>query len=62
MKRGFWWSKDLNIIQIVPDKELKCGVIANNIEDIKMDYRYGLEKGMDSLNDLKKLSNNRSLT
>jgi predicted patatin/cPLA2 family phospholipase len=48
-------QKDLTLIQIIPEKELECGVIANNIEDIKTDYRYGLEKGMDALNELKKL-------
>ena len=47
-------NKDLTLIQIVPEKELKCGVIANNIEDIETDYRYGLEKGMDALIELKK--------
>lgn len=48
-------QKDLSLIQIVPEKELKCGVIANNIEDIQTDYRYGIEKGMDALNELRKL-------
>ena len=51
-------QKDLALIQIIPEKELKCGVIANNIEDIQTDYRYGLEKGMDTLNELQKFSDN----
>jgi len=46
--------KDLTLMQIVPETELKCGVIANNIEDIQIDYRYGLEKGLDALNELQK--------
>ena len=53
--------KDLTLIQIVPETELKCGVIANKIEDIQMDYRYGLEKGMDALNEFQKLFDNLSL-
>ena len=53
--------KDLVLMQIAPETELKCGVIANNIEDIQIDYRYGLEKGMDALNELQKLSDNLSL-
>ena len=50
--------KDLTLIQIDLETELKCGVIANNIEYIQMDYRYGLEKGMDTFNKLQKLSDN----
>ena len=42
-------------VVFLPEKELKCGVIANNMEDIQTDYRYGLEKGMDALIKLKKL-------
>ena len=50
--------EDLILFQIAPETELECGVISNNIEHIKMDYRYGLEKGMDALSELQKLSVN----
>ena len=52
--------KDLKLIQIAPESELECGVISNNLKDIHMDYRYGLEKGMDALYELQKLSVNLS--
>ena len=50
--------KDLKIIQIAPKIELKCGVISSNIENIQMDYRYGLELGLDALPKLRKLAIN----
>ena len=52
--------KDLNIIQVVPEEELECGIIANKIEHIQMDYRYGIEKGMDAIHKLQKFSDNLS--
>ena len=52
--------EDLILFQIAPETELECGVISNNIEHIHMDYRYGMEKGMDSLYELQKLSVNLS--
>ena len=52
--------KDLKLIQVAPTSELECGVISNNVKDIYMDYRYGLEKGMDSLYELQKLSDTLS--
>ena len=52
--------KDLELIQVAPESELECGVISNNLKDIYMDYRYGLEKGMDALYELQKLSVNLS--
>ena len=52
--------KDLNIIQVAPEAELECGIIANKIEHIQMDYRYGIEKGMDAIHRLKKFSDNLS--
>ena len=52
--------KDLNIIQVAPEAELECGIIANKIEHIQMDYRYGIEKGMDAIHKLQKFSDNLS--
>ena len=48
--------KDLKVIQISPKKELECGVISNDLEHIKMDYRYGLEMGLDRLPQLRTLA------
>ena len=42
--------------KIAPKKELKCGVISNNLEQIKMDYRYGLEMGLDKLSQLRTIA------
>ena len=42
--------------KIAPETELQCGVISNNIEHIQMDYRYGLEMGLDTLPKLHTLS------
>ena len=50
----------MNIIQIVPESELECGIIANKIEHIQMDYRYGIEKGMDAIHKLQKFADNLS--
>jgi len=50
--------EDLTLLQIAPETELECGVISNNIEHIQIDCRYGLEKGMETLNELQKLSVN----
>ncbi len=44
--------KDLKLIQVAPETELECGVISNNLKDIQMDYRYGLELGLDTLPEL----------
>ena len=41
---------DLNIMQIAPEKELKCGIISSTPESIQLDYLNGIEKGMDFLN------------
>ena len=48
--------KDLKLIQVAPEVELECGVISNNLKDIQMDYRYGLELGLDALPELQTLS------
>ena len=48
--------KDLKLIQVAPESELECGVISNNLKDIQMDYRYGLELGLDALPKLQTLS------
>jgi len=52
--------KDLKLIQVAPETDLKCGVISSNIEHIKMDYRYGLELGLDALPNLRTLAGNLS--
>ena len=44
---------DLKIIQVAPKRELKCGVLSNSTEYIQDDYRYGLEFGLDNLNELR---------
>ncbi len=44
--------EDLKLIQVAPETELECGVISNNLKDIQMDYRYGLELGLDTLPEL----------
>ena len=48
--------KDLKLIQVAPQTELECGVISSNLEDIRMDYRYGLELGLDVLPELQTLA------
>ena len=48
--------KDLKLIQLAPETELECGVISNNLKDIQMDYRYGLELGLDALPELQTLA------
>jgi predicted patatin/cPLA2 family phospholipase len=48
---------DLALFQIAPESELKCGVISNTLENVKLDYRHGIEKGMDALKELQILSN-----
>ncbi len=50
--------EDLKLIQVAPETELECGVISNNLKDIQMDYRYGLELGLDVLPKLRKLVHN----
>ena len=50
--------KDLKLIQVAPKTALECGVISSSLEHILLDYRYGLEKGMDALNELQELSFN----
>ena len=47
--------KDLKIIHLAPEEELECGVISSNLEHIQMDYRYGLEIGLDTLPQLRDL-------
>ena len=44
---------DLKIIQVAPKRELKCGVLSNSPEYLQDDYRYGLEFGLDNLNELR---------
>ena len=48
----------MRLIQVAPKTELKCGVIANNLNDINMDYRYGLELGLDALPKLRTIAIN----
>ena len=48
--------KDLKFIQVVPQTELECGVISNSQKGIRMDYRHGLELGLDALPELQALS------
>ena len=48
--------KDLKLIQVAPQTELECGVISNSLEDIRMDYRHGLEMGLDALPELQALT------
>ena len=50
--------KDLNLIQVAPQTELECGVISSSLEDILMDYRHGLELGLDVLPELRTLATN----
>ena len=50
--------KDLKLIQVTPQTELECGVISSSLEDIRMDYRHGLELGLDVLPELRTLSSN----
>ena len=50
--------KDLELIQISPKTELECGVISSSLEHIMMDYRYGLEMGLDALPKLRTLAVN----
>ena len=48
--------KDLNIIQLAPSTDLECGVISSTPEDIRSDYRHGLEVSLDKLPKLQKLA------
>ena len=50
--------KDLKLLQIAPQIELECGVISNSLEHILLDYRYGLELGLDALPQLRTLTSN----
>ena len=50
--------KDLKFIQVAPQKELECGVISSSLEDIRRDYRHGLELGLDVLPELRTLAAN----
>ena len=47
---------DLKLIQLAPESELKCGVITSSLENVQMDYRYGLEIGLDTLPQLQNLT------
>ena len=47
--------KGLELIQLAPEAALECGVISSNLEHIQMDYRYGLELGLDALPQLRVL-------
>ena len=51
--------KKLTLIQVAPKTDLKCGAISSNLEHIQMDYRYGLELGLDALPKLRKLAVNQ---
>ena len=48
--------KDLKLIHIAPQTELECGVISSSLEDVRMDYRHGLELGLDVLPELRTLA------
>ena len=48
--------KDLKLIHIAPQRELECGVISSSLEDISIDYRHGLELGLDVLPELRTLT------
>ena len=48
--------KDLNIIQLAPENELACGVITSNKNNVKLDYCYGLEIGLDFLSQFRNLN------
>ena len=50
--------KDLKLIHIAPEEELMCGVITSNKENIRLDYRNGLEMGLDIMPQLRTLSLN----
>ena len=39
----------------MPKTGLECSVISSNLEHIQMDYRYGLEIGLDALPHLRAL-------
>ena len=41
--------KNIDVIQINPEKTLKSGVVSTKVEDLIEDYHCGLEKGMDFL-------------
>jgi len=47
--------KNLELLQLAPKTALECGVISSNLEHIQMDYRYGLELGLDALPQLRVL-------
>ena len=49
---------DLELFQIAPESALNCGVISSNLNHIKMDYRYGLELGLDALPKLRTIAIN----
>ena len=51
--------KKLILIQVAPKTDLKCGAISSNLEHVQMDYRYGLELGLDALPKLRKLAVNQ---
>ena len=48
--------EDLKLIQLVPETTLKCGVISSDLNNIQMDYRYGLEMGLDAMPELRTLA------
>ncbi len=48
--------KNLELLQLAPKTALECGVISSNLEHIQMDYRYGLELGLDALPQLRDLA------
>ena len=48
--------QDLELIQMAPETELECGVISSSLEHIQLDYRYGLEMGLDALPQLRVLA------
>jgi predicted patatin/cPLA2 family phospholipase len=43
----------IKIQQIAPEQKLKTGGYTNSKVALELDYRYGLEKGLDFLNSLK---------
>ena len=48
--------EDLELIHLFPETDLQCGVISSTLDNIQMDYRYGLELGLDAIPALRKLA------
>ena len=48
--------KDLKLMQVAPETELECGIIKSSLEHVRMDYRHGLELGLDTLLQMRSLA------